>query len=225
VRARTNGAERNVQEKPGAARRAAVASRECDDIASGLEVVSFGDEALRGALEVVAMGSEWKTRSVPVEGGHPRERILVAEGDLGSAERIQELLELEGFQVAIATNGAGALREAQAFQPKTILLDLQLCTAGVDGVEVCRRIKAGAQSAARIIAIAGSTKRDERQLRDAGFDAVIYRPLRLEVLLERLSVLERTMLERSDLERSAVLGARRGIGPKVAAIRAGHGLQ
>lgn len=174
------------------------------------------------------MRSEWKTRSVPVEGGHPRERILVAEGDLASAERIQELLELGGFEVAIATNGAGALREAQAFQPKTILLDLQLCTAGLDGVEVCRRIKAGARSAPRIIAIAGTPKRDERQLGEVGFDAVIYRPLRLDLLLERLtvlepSVLERSELERSELERSAVLGTR--VGARLAAIRLGQGLQ
>jgi DNA-binding response OmpR family regulator len=132
---------------------------------------------------------ESKLGSVP--GRHIRERILVAEDDLVSAELMQELLELEGFEVAIATNPAGALREAQAFEPKTILLDVQLGTPGLDGVEVCRRLKASGNGA-RIVALTGNLERNEHEVRGLGFDAIMYRPLRADVLLDRLAVLERS---------------------------------
>jgi DNA-binding response OmpR family regulator len=133
---------------------------------------------------------ESNLRSVPGR-RHRRERILVAEDNLISAELMQKLLELEGFEVAIATNAAGALREAHAFEPKTILLDVQLGAPGLDGVEVCRRLKASGNGA-RIVALSGNLDRNEHEVRDLGFDAIVYRPLRADVLLDRLAVLERS---------------------------------
>jgi CheY-like chemotaxis protein len=143
-------------------------------------------------LEAKAMrGFEAKMRSVPE--GHLRERILVAEDDLVSAERMQELLELEGFEVAIATNAAGALREAHAFEPKTILLDVQLGNPGLDGIEVCRRLKASG-TGARIVALTGNLAKDEHEVRKLGFDAIVYRPVRADVLMDRLAAASKPRL-------------------------------
>lgn len=137
------------------------------------------------------LGFEPKMRSVPR--GHRRERILVAEDDLVSAELMQELLELEGFEVAIATNAAGALREAHAFEPKTILLDVQLGSPGLDGIEVCRRLKASG-TGARIVALTGSLEKNEHEVCELGFDAIIYRPLRADALMDRLAAASKQRL-------------------------------
>ncbi len=65
--------------------------------------------------------------------------ILVIEDDADIVELLQYNLAKEGFRVRIARDGDTGLQEARRYRPDLILLDLML--PGVDGLEVCRRLK------------------------------------------------------------------------------------
>ena len=66
-------------------------------------------------------------------------RILLVEDEPDSAELMSHILELEGFQVAEARNGEEAMR--QAFDPDIRLALLDVMLPGIDGFEICRRLR------------------------------------------------------------------------------------
>ena len=70
----------------------------------------------------------------------PSNDVLVVEDDPDLNETVGAYLELEGFEYRPALDGASALREAQGRCPSLVLLDLML--PDVDGLEVCRRLRA-----------------------------------------------------------------------------------
>jgi DNA-binding response OmpR family regulator len=72
-------------------------------------------------------------------GGADPTRILVVDDEANLVELVQGYLEREGYQVLTASDGAAALAIAREAQPDLIVLDLML--PGIDGLEVCRRIR------------------------------------------------------------------------------------
>jgi len=66
-------------------------------------------------------------------------RILVVEDNLDSVRSLVLLLREQGHTVEYAINGYAAIAAAQAFKPGMVLLDIGL--PGLDGFEVCKRIK------------------------------------------------------------------------------------
>ena len=68
------------------------------------------------------------------------ERILIVDDESTARAALELLLRREGFDVRSATNGESALSECASFRPDLILLDILM--PGMDGFEVCRRIKA-----------------------------------------------------------------------------------
>jgi DNA-binding response OmpR family regulator len=70
----------------------------------------------------------------------PRRRILVVDDEASIREVLTQYLELEGFTVLQAADGVEALRSAEAQPPDLVVLDLML--PGMDGLEVCRRLRA-----------------------------------------------------------------------------------
>lgn len=67
-------------------------------------------------------------------------RILVVDDDTALAEMVGLVLEAEGFDVSFCATGSDALEAFRAADPDLVLLDLML--PGIDGIEVCRRIRA-----------------------------------------------------------------------------------
>jgi len=67
-------------------------------------------------------------------------RVLVVEDERTIAEAVAARLRAEGFEVAIAGDGPGAVETARRILPDAIVLDVML--PGFDGLEVCRRIQA-----------------------------------------------------------------------------------
>jgi len=67
------------------------------------------------------------------------ERALVVDDALEFRELVGSVLRKEGFDVRAAGDGAEALELAREFEPDVIVLDLGL--PGIDGVEVCRRLR------------------------------------------------------------------------------------
>ncbi len=89
-------------------------------------------------------------------------RILVVDDETSIREVLTRYLEREGYRVEVAADGQSALLAAATSTPDLIVLDLML--PGIDGLEVCRRLRS--QSAVPIIML---TARDEEADKLIGF--------------------------------------------------------
>ncbi|MCZ6789992.1 MAG: response regulator [Chloroflexi bacterium] len=67
-------------------------------------------------------------------------RVLVIEDDPSAARLVEYALEKEGYKVDVAVNGVEGLRKVQEEEPDLIILDVML--PGLDGFEVCHRMRA-----------------------------------------------------------------------------------
>lgn len=67
-------------------------------------------------------------------------RILVVDDNEANRVLLREILELDGHRVVLATDGSGALRSVAGEEPDLLLLDVNM--PGMDGLEVCRRVRA-----------------------------------------------------------------------------------
>jgi PAS domain S-box-containing protein len=74
-----------------------------------------------------------------VESAYPEE-ILVVDDSAGNLKLLEEILTAGGYRVRLASDGELALRSALVQPPSLILLDIRM--PGMDGFEVCRRLKA-----------------------------------------------------------------------------------
>jgi DNA-binding response OmpR family regulator len=72
-------------------------------------------------------------------------KILVVEDDPGALRLVQYTLQHEGYEVLIATNGLVGLKKAQSEEPDLIILDVML--PGMDGFEICHRLRGEPQTA------------------------------------------------------------------------------
>src|SRR5882762_1736179 len=84
-----------------------------------------------------------------------------------------------GYEVSSASDGITALIEVGRVKPDLLILDIMI--PGVDGVEVCRRIKAASGNKTAIIAVSGMGESEDRIL-EAGADAFMAKPVDLEKL-------------------------------------------
>lgn len=118
----------------------------------------------------------------------PRRRVLIVEDEANIREVIAQYLELEGFMVLQAADGAEALRLAASQPPDLVVLDLML--PGIDGLEVCRRMRA--QSAVPILML---TARGEESDKLTGFavgaDDYITKPFSPRELVVRVRAIMR----------------------------------
>jgi excisionase family DNA binding protein len=89
------------------------------------------------------------------------------------------LLRQGGYDVATASDGISALLEVGRAKPDLLILDIMI--PGVDGIEVCRRIKADSSNRTIIIAVSGNAEHENDIIR-AGADVFMIKPLDLERL-------------------------------------------
>jgi CheY-like chemotaxis protein len=106
----------------------------------------------------------------------PPLRILVVDDSRDSAESLCKLLRLGGHEVLVAHEGELALHLAATGQPAVVLLDIGL--PGMDGYEVCRRLRQSGLANALIVAMTGyGLERDRRRSQEAGFDTHMVKPV------------------------------------------------
>jgi two-component system OmpR family response regulator len=126
-------------------------------------------------------------------------RVLVVEDDVKMARLIRRGLVEEDVVVDVAATGDEGLRRAAATDYDAIVLDVML--PGVDGFEVCRRLRTGGQWAPVLLLTARADVEDRVEGLDAGADDYLTKPFSFAELLARLRALAR----RPPLERPAVL--------------------
>jgi putative two-component system response regulator len=117
--------------------------------------------------------------------------VLVVEDDGTNLAALVELLTADGYRVETATDGEAAMVLIEEAAPDLVLVDVGL--PGIDGFEVCRRIKQ--RPATRLIPVVLVTGMDERNQRIAGIhagaDDFLTKPINVEELQARVASLLR----------------------------------
>lgn len=116
------------------------------------------------------------------------ERILVIEDDTQIADLLRRGLIYEGYAVEIAADGESGLNAARDRPPDMVLLDLML--PGLDGLTVCRRLRA-ASDVPILILTAKEAVPDRVAGLDAGADDYLVKPFSFDELLARIRALLR----------------------------------
>ena len=143
---------------------------------------------------------------IRVNGAHTRPRVLVAEDDRSVRESLVLALELEGYEVEAVGDGEKALAAFAASEPDVVLLDVMM--PFVDGLTVCRRLRARGTRVPILMLTARHEVADRVSGLDAGADDYVVKPFaldeltaRLRALLRRTSVTgEETTIQVGDLE-------------------------
>ena len=110
-------------------------------------------------------------------------RVLVVEDEPNIAEFIRRGLIYKGYEVDVAASGEEALEVAQKRLPELVVLDLML--PGMDGIEVCRRLRA-ADDVPIIMLTARDSVSDKVRGLESGADDYITKPFEFEELLARV---------------------------------------
>ena len=126
-------------------------------------------------------------------------RILVVEDDAKLARLLRRALTEEGHRADLAARGDEALSLARASEYDAVVLDVML--PGLDGFEVCRRLRAAGVWTPVLMLTARDAVEDRVAGLDGGADDYLTKPFSLSELLARL----RSLVRRGPVERPAVL--------------------
>ena len=134
-------------------------------------------------------------------------KILVVDDERAVRESLRRALELEGYEIELAGDGNEALsRLEQSEEPDAMILDVLM--PGVDGLEVCRRIR-GTGSKLPVLMLTARTEVEDRVAGlDAGADDYLTKPFALQELLARLRALLRRVVPAEGGDASATDGER-----------------
>jgi two-component system, OmpR family, response regulator MprA len=118
-------------------------------------------------------------------------RILVVDDERAVRESLRRALELEGYDVELAADGGEALYllSSDAPEPDAVLLDVLM--PGIDGLEVCRRLRRSGSRLPVLMLTARAEVENRVEGLDAGADDYVTKPFALEELLARLRALLR----------------------------------
>jgi two-component system OmpR family response regulator len=126
-------------------------------------------------------------------------RVLVVEDELRMAALLKRGLEEDGYAVDVAATGPDALWQAGEFGYDAVLLDLML--PGMDGVEVCRQLRAAGRWMPVLMLTARDAVEDRVRGLDAGADDYLTKPFSFAELSARV----RALIRRGTVERPTEL--------------------
>ena len=127
------------------------------------------------------------------------QRILVVDDEPAVRDSLDRALRLAGYDVALAEDGSVALGVLAQNDHDAVVLDVAM--PGVDGLEVCRRMRAGGDDTAVLMLTARDAIDDRVAGLDAGADDYLVKPFALRELQARL----RALLRRTEVHTSSVL--------------------
>ncbi|MBC7811296.1 MAG: response regulator [Burkholderiales bacterium] len=160
------------------------------------------------------------------------EKILIVDDDIDSLKLIGLMLQRHGYEVLAANSGGQAITKAAAEQPSLIILDVMM--PDMDGYEVCKRLRANADTQGiPIIMFTAKTLIDDKVAGfEAGADDYLTKPTHPAELASRVkAILARTPTQsRPETKTSAkgltigVIGAKGGVGTTTIALNMGAAL-
>jgi two-component system response regulator MprA len=143
-------------------------------------------------------------------------RVLVVDDDPDLRDGLERALSAAGYATTLASDGSEALARIREWEPDLVVLDILL--PGIDGLEVCRRIREVDGRLPVLLLTAKDGASDQIKGLDAGADDYLVKPFSIGVLNARLRALLRRELPVGELLRYADLeleagsrAARRGL--------------
>ena len=133
-----------------------------------------------------------------------KERILIVEDDPDILQLLEYNLQKEGYRTLSSTSGEAALRLARAELPDLVILDLML--PGVDGLDVCRALRADARTR-HIRVIMVTAKNEEADIvsgLEVGADDYIAKPFSPRVFLARVKAALRKSRSEGDSDNKPI---------------------
>ena len=128
-------------------------------------------------------------------------RVLLVEDEVRLAENVRRGLSAEGFVVDVVHNGTDGLFNAEVNSYDVVVLDIML--PGLNGYEVCRRMRASGVWTPVLMLTAKDGEYDQTDAFDLGADDYLTKPFSFLVLVARL----RALIRRGAPVRPAVLAA------------------
>ncbi|ATY16129.1 MULTISPECIES: response regulator transcription factor [Amycolatopsis] len=138
--------------------------------------------------------------------------VLLAEDDPAIAEPLSRALHREGYEIEVVTDGPAVLAATAAHRVDLLVLDLGL--PGMDGLEVCRRLRASGTELPVLMLTARTDEVDFVVGLDAGADDYVAKPFRLAELLARI----RALLRRRVPEVLEAGGVRMDLGARLVTV-------
>ena len=116
-------------------------------------------------------------------------RILIVEDNPGVLRATSFILEKEGYEVLTAVDGLGGLKMAKEENPDLLILDVML--PGIDGFEICHRLRANSQTAQLPILMfsAKGQQADKDTGLKVGADEYLTKPVERSVLISKVEAL------------------------------------
>jgi DNA-binding response OmpR family regulator len=122
------------------------------------------------------------------------ETILVIDDDESLRDTLGVMLEREGFEAVLASDGRSGFQQAIALKPRLILVDIHM--PRLSGKEVCKQLRARGMKTPMIVLSADAAEMNKVQLLDIGADDYMVKPFGVRELLARIrAVLRRTSSE------------------------------
>jgi two-component system response regulator MprA len=125
-------------------------------------------------------------------------KLLIIEDDQGILKILRRNLTYEGYEVEVAEDGTMGLEKARQLSPDLVILDIML--PGMDGFEVCRRLRTESDVPVLMLTAKGETSDRVRGL-DLGADDYLAKPFEFEELNARI----RALLRRTTSNQASVL--------------------
>ena len=114
-------------------------------------------------------------------------KVLIVDDTLEAIQLLSIMLQSNGFEVLTALNHQKATRLAKEETPSAALIDLLM--PDVDGLELCRRLRADPDTANLAIIIVTAVNEPDVQTRseEAGADDLIYKPVDMDSMIEKVN--------------------------------------
>jgi DNA-binding response OmpR family regulator len=130
--------------------------------------------------------------------------ILIVEDDISILRGLKDNLEFEGYSVITETNGEKGLQYALSNKTDLILLDIML--PGLNGYEICRRIKKVIPELPIIMITARGSEIDKVSGLDIGADDYVTKPFSISELMARIRALFRRSSPKSEIKDEYLFG-------------------
>jgi len=121
----------------------------------------------------------------------PKAKVLIVEDDRAIAEVLQYNLNNAGYETITSSDGQDALNQARLKLPDLVLLDLMIPV--IDGLEVCKRLRASPETRDALILMLTAKGEETDQVVgfSVGADDYVVKPFSVKILMERIKSLLR----------------------------------